>query len=57
MAVYVNYNYADDIKLYSTIKTADNYDNLQSSLDKLYNWSCAWQLSISYKKIFIYGCQ
>jgi len=42
--------YADDIKLYSAMKTVNDCKNLQESLDVLYNWSCAWQLSISCKK-------
>jgi len=42
--------YADDIKLYSAMKTVNDCKNLQESLDVLYNWSCAWQLSISYNK-------
>jgi len=36
------------------MKTADNCDNLKSSLDKLYNWSCAWQLSIPYKNVHLW---
>jgi len=32
------------------MKTVNDCKNLQESLDVLYNWSCAWQLSISYKK-------
>jgi len=40
--------YADDIKLYSTMRTVNDCKNLQEPLDALYSWSCAWQLSISY---------
>ena len=36
--------------IYSAMKTVNDCKNLQESLDVLYNWSCAWQLSISYKK-------
>ena len=32
------------------MRTVNDCKNLQESLDVLYNWSCAWQLSISYKK-------
>jgi len=32
------------------MKTANDCKNVQESLDVLYNCSCAWQLSISYKK-------
>jgi len=41
---------SNDIKLYSAMKTVNDCKNLQESLDVLYNWSCAWQLSITYKK-------
>ena len=47
--------YADDIKLYSAMKTVNDCKNLQESLDVLYNWSCAWQLSISYNSGFQTG--
>ena len=46
IAVYVSY-YADDIKLYSVMRTVNDNNNLQESLDVLCNWSCAWQLPIS----------
>jgi len=42
--------YADDIKLYSTMRTVNDCKKFQDFLDALYSWSCAWQLSISYKK-------
>ena len=36
--------------IYSAMKTVNDCKNLQESLGVLYNWSRAWQLSISYKK-------
>ena len=42
--------YADDVKLYSVMRTVNDYKTLQKSLDTLDNWSHAWQLPISYKK-------
>jgi len=42
--------YADDIKIYTVIRTVDDCQNLQKCLDMLHNWSRTWQLSVSYKK-------
>ena len=42
--------YADDVKIYTVVKTLNDCHSLQNSLDALFEWSCAWQLSISYKK-------
>jgi len=42
--------YADDVKLYSVMKTVNDYKTLQKSLHMLDNWSHVWQLPISYKK-------
>ena len=43
--------YADDVKLYSVIRTAQDASELQSSLDALLAWSDEeWQLSISSSK-------
>ena len=39
--------YADEVKLHSCIQYADNMHYLQLGLDFLYNWSLAWQLSLS----------
>ena len=44
--------FADDAKLYTEIKTGDDIDNLQFSLDMLSEWAEMWQLSISIKKCF-----
>jgi hypothetical protein len=42
--------YADDVKLYSVVKTNSDFALLQDSLDRLYAWSDQWQLTISTKK-------
>ena len=44
--------YADDVKLYSSIKTSslDTATDLQEQLDKLVTWAEIWQLPISYSK-------
>jgi len=52
--------YADDLKLYTVIRTIDDCQNLQKCLDMLYDWSRrTWQLTISYKKcsFMVAGCQ
>ena len=45
--------YADDIKLYTIVKTDDDSLLLQDALDKLHDWSHAWQLNIPYKKYVV----
>ena len=42
--------YADDVKLYSVIKSIDDQTDLQTALDGLKQWSDAWQLNISVGK-------
>ena len=42
--------FADDVKLYSFIKSDSDVETLQSNIDKLYHWSKLWQLSISTDK-------
>ena len=42
--------YADDLKLYSVLETDDDCNILQEKLNAIYDWSCKWQLLISYKK-------
>ena len=44
--------YADDVKLYTELKTAADESCFQGCLDLLYLWSVTWQLAISGKK----GC-
>jgi len=45
--------YADDLKIYCEIKTQQDEDLLQGSLDALTRWSSDWQLTISTKKCCI----
>jgi hypothetical protein len=42
--------YADDLKLYTTLNTDCDQDELQERLNDLHAWSNTWQLKISYKK-------
>jgi hypothetical protein len=46
--------YADDGKLYTSVHCAVDDQQLQANLNKLFNWSTAWQLPISVKKCAIY---
>jgi len=50
----VNYKlYADDVKLYTELKTAADESCFKSCLDLLYSWSVTSQLAISSKKCCI----
>jgi ribonuclease P/MRP protein subunit RPP40 len=42
--------FADDLKLYTVIRTSEDASKLQSNMDKLFARSETWQLHISYKK-------
>jgi len=42
--------FADDAKLYTEIKSGEDIDKLQLSLDKLTEWANDWQLSVSIGK-------
>ena len=42
--------FADDAKLYTEIKTGDDIDRLQFSLNMLSDWAETWQLNISIHK-------
>lgn len=42
--------FADDLKIYSTIKNDTDIDNLQYALDALDSWALEWQLQISTSK-------
>ena len=42
--------FADDIKLYSSIKTRNDADILSNYIDALEKWATLWQLSINEKK-------
>jgi len=46
-------NNADDVKLYTELKTAADESYFQGCLDLLYLWSVTWQLAISRKKCCI----
>ena len=45
--------FADDLKLFSTVKTSTNAASLQSTLDRLQQWCTNWQLTINIKKCFV----
>jgi len=42
--VELNYNYADDVLLYTTINTVDGCHTLQSDLTILEQWACEWNM-------------
>ena len=42
--------FADDAKLYTEIKSADDIDELQMCVDNLSSWASQWQLQISISK-------
>ena len=45
--------YADDITLYTSIRSNVDCINLQDNLNNLYEWSLLWQLQISFSKCYI----
>ena len=45
--------HADDMKLYTVVRTIDFQPRFQQCLDILAKWSDAWQLNISYKKFAV----
>ena len=45
--------YADDLKLYSTIKSQCDAAELQSALDRLQQWCSDWQLQINTSKCHV----
>ena len=45
--------YADDVKMYTVVKSDIDCQRLQQALDKLQEWSDRWQLEISHKKCSI----
>ena len=49
--------FADDIKIYTVIKSDVDNVNLQNALDRITDWSVKWQMPISVKKcsVTIYG--
>jgi len=47
----VNYNvYANDLKLYTELRSAADGNCFQVCLDRIYQWSLKWQLQISSQK-------
>ena len=46
--------FADDVKLYTVIKTLTDCPSLQKALDKVYDWSVAHQLPISVWEMLLY---
>ena len=49
--------FADDVKIYTVIKSDIDNVNLQIVLDRITDWSIKWQMPISVKKcsVTIYG--
>jgi len=49
--------FADDVKMYTVIKSNFDTANLQNALDRIADWSVKWQMPISVKKCseVIYG--
>ena len=49
--------FADDVKIYTVIKSDIDNANLQIALDRITDWSIKWQMPISVKKcsVTIYG--
>jgi len=45
--------YADDINLYSCYDVNSSQSDLLVAINRLYNWSCVWQLQIAVKKCFV----
>ena len=45
--------YADDLKLYSSVQTNDDCNNLQNNINFLCEWANVWQLTISKSKCFM----
>ena len=45
--------FADDLKLFSTVKTFANAASLQPALVRLQQWYTNWQLTVNTKKCFV----
>jgi len=45
--------FADDLKLFNTVKTSANATSLQSTLDRLQQWCANWQLTMNIQKCFV----
>jgi hypothetical protein len=46
--------FADDAKIYTEVRSGEDIDELQRSLDSLVLWAGEWQLNISIKKCFTF---
>jgi ribonucleases P/MRP protein subunit RPP40 len=46
-------HFADACILYRTIRTASDVSTLQADIDKLFNWSVAWQMKFNTAKCHI----
>ena len=42
--------FADDLKLFRTVRVPDDAQLLQQDLDKLFKWSSSWKLALSQTK-------
>ena len=42
--------YADDTKAYTSIKSPEDRNNLQQSIDRMYDWTQTWQLHFNQSK-------
>jgi hypothetical protein len=45
--------FADDTKLYFRMKSSDNFDDMQSAIDRVYDWAKSCQLEIALSKCSI----
>jgi len=45
--------YADDINMYSCYDVNSSQSDLLVAINRLYNWSCVWQLQIAVEKCFV----
>jgi len=43
----LNWNFVDDIKLYSTYDVSGSQCDLDTAVIRLYEWSCNWQLQLA----------
>jgi len=48
--------FADDCLLYRIISSPDDCANLQNDLNKVYNWSCSWQMKFNVDKCVALKC-
>ena len=45
--------FTDDIKLYSIYGVCGSLSNLKTAVNRMYEWSCIWQLHIATEKCFV----